>query len=101
MHLREGAALNNFPAIIPPLDSDLTTQLFKDPYIFDFIGNDEIKRESELEDKLTTHIQNFLLELGQGFAFVGRQVHLELGDMIFTLIFCFTISNYAAILLSN
>jgi len=83
LHKREGATLNNFPVSLPQADSDLTAQLFKDPYIFDFIGTGEIKRESELEEKLTTHIQNFLLELGQGFAFVGRQVHLELGERDF------------------
>lgn len=83
LHLREGASLNNFASSLPSLDSDLTSQIFKDPYIFDFLGTSEINREAELEDKLTTHIQNFLLELGQGFAFVGRQVHLELGDKDF------------------
>lgn len=65
---------------MPPSDSDLATQIFKDPYLFDFLGTDAPRREAELEAGLVTHIQKFLLELGQGFAFVGRQVHLELGD---------------------
>lgn len=55
-------------------------QIFKDPYLFDFLGTDAPRREKELETGLVEHVQKFLLELGQGFAFVGRQVHLELGD---------------------
>jgi hypothetical protein len=64
-------------------------QIFKDPYLFDFLGTDAPRREVELEKKLIEHIEKFLLELGQGFAFVGRQVHLEVGgddfyiDMLF------------------
>ena len=76
LHKREGNSINNFDISLPPLESDLTNQLFKDPYIFDFIGTDQPRREAELEQKLIEHIQNFLIELGQGFAFVGRQVHL-------------------------
>ena len=79
-HLRQGKAQTNFLATLPPPDSDLATQIFKDPYLFDFLGTDAPRREAELEAGLVTHIQKFLLELGQGFAFVGRQVHLELGD---------------------
>ncbi len=80
LHLREGASLNNFNQTLPSLNSDLVQQVFKDPYIFDFIGVLEPKREKELEQRLIDHIQKFLLELGQGFAFVGRQVRLELGN---------------------
>ncbi|MBM2817328.1 MAG: hypothetical protein HW421_4090 [Ignavibacteria bacterium] len=83
LHLREGAATNNFNIVLPPFESDMASQIFKDPYIFDFIGTAEPRREKELEDKLINHIQKFLLELGQGFAFVGRQVHLELGEKDF------------------
>jgi hypothetical protein len=50
------------------------------PYLFDFLGTDAPRREAELEQGLVAHIQKFLLELGQGFAFVGRQVHLEIGE---------------------
>ena len=74
---RLGAAPNNFPHALPPADSDMAVQIFKDPYLFDFLGTDAVRRERILEDKLTEHIQDFLLELGRGFAFVGRQVHLE------------------------
>jgi len=79
LHQREGVSVNNFNASLPPIQSDLTTQIFKDPYVFDFLGTSDPRLEAELEQKLIDHIQKFLLELGQGFAFVGRQVHLELG----------------------
>ena len=82
---RSGKAVNNFPAALPPKDSDMANQVFKDPYLFDFLGTDMPRREVEIERKLTEHIQNFLLELGQGFAFVGRQVHLEIGGQDFYL----------------
>ena len=80
LYQRIGTSINNFPVAMPPLESDLTNQSFKDPYLLDFLGTSEISRESELENKLISHIQKFLLELGQGFAFVGRQVHVELGN---------------------
>ena len=83
LHEREGKAINNFPVALPPLDSDMAEQVFKDPYVFDFLGTADLRREIELERKLIDHIQQFLLELGQGFAFVGRQVHLEVGDSDF------------------
>jgi len=79
LHLREGNTVNNFEKSMPPIKSDLVNQSFKDPYIFDFVGNAKHIRERELEQTLIDHIQKFLLEMGQGFAFVGRQVHLELG----------------------
>lgn len=82
---RSGRSVNNFPAALPPEDSDLVNQVFKDPYLFDFLGTDMPRREIEIERQLTEHIQSFLLELGQGFAFVGRQVHLEVGGDDFYL----------------
>jgi len=82
---RTGKSTNNFPAALPPTDSDLANQIFKDPYLFDFLGTDMPRREVEIERQLTEHIQKFLLELGQGFAFVGRQVHLEVGGDDFYL----------------
>ena len=89
LHQRQGAAVNNFAVALPPVDSDFTAQVFKDPYIFDFWGTADPRLEAELEQKLIDHIQKFLLELGQGFAFVGRQVHLELGgdDFFVDLLF--------------
>ena len=86
---REGKAVTNFPETIPPLDSDMAVQIFKDPYVFDFIGTADARREAEVERALVAHIEKFLLELGQGFAFVGRQVHLEVGgdDFFIDLLF--------------
>lgn len=82
---RSGKALSNFDETLPPEDSDLAIQVFKDPYLFDFLGTDIPRRELELEKKLTEHIQDFLLELGRGFAFVGRQVELEVGGDTFRI----------------
>ena len=86
---RSGKLPNNFSKTLPSVDSDMVQYLFKDPYLLDFTGADKNSREKEIEDALTTQITKFLLELGQGFSFVGRQVHLELGgddfyiDMLF------------------
>lgn len=80
LHLRAGKAENNFALTMPPADSDMAAQLFKDPYLFDFLGTADLRREAEVEQALVDHIQKFLLELGAGFAFVGRQVRLEVGD---------------------
>ena len=79
LHLRAGKTQNNFALTMPPADSDLAAQLFKDPYLFDFLGTADPRREAEVEQALVGHIQKFLLELGTGFAFVGRQVRLEVG----------------------
>lgn len=89
LYSRTGKSTNNFQVALPPNDSDMANQVFKDPYLFDFLGNDLPRRELDLEKKLTEHIQDFLLELGQGFAFVGRQVHLEVGgeDFYIDLLF--------------
>jgi predicted nuclease of restriction endonuclease-like (RecB) superfamily len=76
-HQREGKAVNNFALTLPPADSDMALQVFKDPYLFDFLGTADPRREREIEQGLVDHVQKFLLELGNGFAFVGRQVHLE------------------------
>lgn len=86
---REGQSVNNFVNSLPPAESDMANHIFKDPYLFDFLGTDVPRREVELETKLTEHIRDFLLELGQGFAFVGRQVHLEVGgdDFYIDLLF--------------
>lgn len=86
---RTGKSVNNFTGALPPADSDMANQIFKDPYLFDFLGTDMPRREVEIEQELTEHIQNFLLELGQGFAFVGRQVHIEVGgdDFYIDLLF--------------
>jgi len=77
LHKRQGHTVNNFAQTLPPADSDMAVQVFKDPYLFDFIGTADPRREREVEQALVDHVQKFLLELGAGFAFVGRQVHLE------------------------
>lgn len=76
---RSGKAISNFKDILPPEQSDLVQQATKDPYLFDFLGVTEPKLERDLERKLLEHVSEFLLELGQGFALVGRQVRLTLG----------------------
>ncbi len=80
LHERAGNATHNFETALLPADSDMASQIFKDPYVFDFLGTDELRRESELEQRLMDHLEKFLIELGQGFAFVGRQVHMEVGE---------------------
>ncbi|HML76197.1 MAG TPA: PDDEXK nuclease domain-containing protein [Anaerohalosphaeraceae bacterium] len=82
---RQGKTINNFSVTLPPEQSDMAEQIFKDPYLFDFLGTADLRRERELEESLVAHIQRFLLELGAGFAFVGRQVHLEVGNQDFYL----------------
>ncbi len=85
LHERQGKAVTNFVATLPPAESDMAVQVFKDPYLFDFLGTADPRREREVERALTDHIQRFLLELGAGFAFVGRQVHLEFATQDFYL----------------
>lgn len=83
LHGRVGKTANNFDVALPPKSSDMANQIFKDPYLFDFLGTADVRRERELENKLIEHLEKFLLELGQGFAFVGRQVHVEFSDQDF------------------
>ena len=85
LYRRQGRAITNFERTLPPPQSDLAQQTFKDPYVFDFLTLSKEARERELEQGLIDHVQRFLLELGVGFAFVGRQVHLEVGDQDFYL----------------
>jgi len=85
LHARQGKALTNFTRTLPPGDSDMAGQLFKDPYLFDMLGTADPRREAEVEAALVAHVEKFLLELGAGFAFVGRQVPLEVGNSDFKL----------------
>lgn len=81
LHKRQGKALTNFQKTLPATQSDLAHQTLKDPYCFDFLTLREEFDEKELEDGLLDHIQNFLMELGHGFAFLGRQYPLTVeGD---------------------
>jgi predicted nuclease of restriction endonuclease-like (RecB) superfamily len=70
---------HNFKATLTPTQSDLAHQTLKDPYIFDFLSIGKEAQERDIENELTTHITNFLLELGAGFSYVGRQIHLKVG----------------------
>jgi predicted nuclease of restriction endonuclease-like (RecB) superfamily len=85
LHERQGKAKNNFALTLPPPTSDLAAQIFKDPYLFDMLGTADPRREAEVEQALVDHVQKFLLELGAGFAFVGRQVPLEVGNSDFRI----------------
>lgn len=82
---RQGKALTNFEDRLPKPQSDLARETLKDPYRFDFLGLHDEASELELEGALVKHVTHFLLELGAGFAFVGRQVHLEVGGEDFYL----------------
>ena len=78
-HQRQGKAVTNFPKTLPQPHSDLAQETLKDPYVFDFLSLRDDYNERVLEQGLIDHVQKFLMELGAGFAFVGRQVHLEVG----------------------
>lgn len=76
---RSGQAVTNFSATLPAPQSDLARESIKDPYRFDFLGLTDEAQEREIEGALVRHVTEFLLELGAGFAFVGRQVLLNVG----------------------
>lgn len=82
-HARQGKATSNFALRLPSPQSDLVQQALKDPYLFDFLTLETTFHERELETGLIQHLEKFLLELGQGFAFVGRQHHVEVGEQDF------------------
>jgi predicted nuclease of restriction endonuclease-like (RecB) superfamily len=77
---RQGNAVTNFETSLPKPQSDLAIESIKDPYCFDFLGLTEQAQEREIESALVQHVTQFLLELGAGFAFVGRQVLLQVGE---------------------
>lgn len=84
LHLRQGAAITNFEQRLASPQAGLAAQVLKDPYHFDFLGLGDEAHERDIENALIRHITHFLLELGAGFAFVGRQVRLEVeGDEFF------------------
>lgn len=81
---RQGSAVTNFGQRLPAPESALAQDTLKDPYLFDFLGLGNEAQEREIEDGLVRHITRFLLELGAGFAFLGRQFRLEVaGDEFF------------------
>ncbi len=86
---RQGAAVTNFEFRLPKPQSDLAIESLKDPYRFDFLNLGSEAQEREIERALVQHVTDFLLELGAGFAFVGKQVHIEVGgeDFYIDLLF--------------
>ncbi|WP_374494631.1 PDDEXK nuclease domain-containing protein [Zoogloea sp.] len=76
---RSGKAVSNFSTTLPAPQSDLARESLKDPYRFDFLGLSREAGERAIENALVKHVTEFLLELGAGFAFVGRQVLLDVG----------------------
>ncbi len=84
-HERQGAAVTNFERTLPEAHAAIAQSLLKDPYLFDFLTLEGTFHERELETGLLEHIQKFLLELGRGFAFVGRQYRLEISERDFYL----------------
>ncbi|MBS4028099.1 MAG: DUF1016 family protein [Ignavibacteriales bacterium] len=85
LYERSGKAITNFSQTLPSPQSELAQQLLKDPYTFDFLSLSEQAMERDLEKALREHLTEFLLELGVGFAFVGNQFHLEVGEQDFYL----------------
>ncbi len=84
LYEREGAALTNFKQRLPESQAQLAAAVLKDPYRFDFLGLGEEAHERDIESALVRHITRFLLELGAGFAFIGRQHRIEVdGDEFF------------------
>jgi predicted nuclease of restriction endonuclease-like (RecB) superfamily len=77
---RSGKAMNNFESVLPAVESRRAAEVFKDPYLFDFLEASDLQRERQVEQALVDHIQRFMLELGSGFAFVGRQTRLQVAE---------------------
>lgn len=80
LYVRQGKAVTNFSKTLPTPDSELAQQTLKDPYIFDFMTMAEPYKEKDIEDQLVANMTKFLLALGKGFAFVGRQYQVTVGD---------------------
>jgi predicted nuclease of restriction endonuclease-like (RecB) superfamily len=89
LYRRQGKAITNFDLILSPVDSDLAKETLKNPYIFDFLMIENEIREKDLENALIQHLKKFMLELGKGFAYVGRQYNLCVSgdDFFFDLLF--------------
>ncbi|MCL1867925.1 MAG: PDDEXK nuclease domain-containing protein [Paludibacter sp.] len=80
LYSSQAKALNNFDRLLPDLQSDLAKEVLKDPYNFDFLMLTENYKEKELEDALIANITKFLLELGHGFAYLGKQYPIKIGN---------------------
>jgi predicted nuclease of restriction endonuclease-like (RecB) superfamily len=104
LYARTGKAVSNFSRTLPSPQSDLAQQTLKDPYTFDFMAMTQPYNELDVERQLTQHITQFLLELGKGFAFIGRQYHLEVAgnDYYIDLLFYHvTLKCYVVVELKN
>lgn len=104
LYSRQGKAITNFKATLPDPQSDLAQQTIKDPYNFDFLTLTKPYNERDVEHQLVAHITKFLLELGKGFAFIGKQYHLEIGDSDYYLDLLFyhiTLRCYVVVELKN
>lgn len=99
LYKRQGKTINNFTDTLPAYQSDLAGEMFKNPYVFDFLNLGEEAKERELENALIQHLKKFMLELGRGFAYVGNQFNLDVGgddfflDMLFynTRLHCYVV----------
>ena len=94
---RAGTSVTNFSTTLPVPQSDLALAVVKDPYIFDFLGRSAEISERDLHRSLLERLRDFLVELGIGFAFLGSEYHLEIGDQDFYL--DFVVLPYPAALL--
>lgn len=104
LYQRQGKSITNFMQTLPEPLSDLAQQTLKDPYVFDFLTLTKPYHEKDIERQLIAHITKFLLELGKGFAFIGQQYHLEVGetDYYIDLLFYHTrLKCYVVIELKN
>lgn len=85
----QGKAITNFSKTLPDDQSELVKETLKDPYFFDFLNLSELFKEKELQNALVDNISKFLIELGRGFAFVGKQVEITVSDKSFFYRFAF------------
>lgn len=99
LYERQRKSVTNFKTTLPEVNSDLAQELIKDPYCFDFASLSERYNEKELKDALINNIEKFLIELGKGFAYMGREYRIEVGnselfaDMLFynTILHCYVV----------
>ena len=104
LYKRQGRAITNFKETLPPPQSDLAQQTIKDPYLFDFLSLSDDVKERDIENQLIDNVSKFLLELGKGFAFIGKQYNLEVAEQDYYLDLLFyhvTLKCYVVIELKN
>jgi predicted nuclease of restriction endonuclease-like (RecB) superfamily len=101
LHKRQGSAVSNFAKRLSAYQSTLAQETLKDPYLFDFLGLADDAHEREIENALIRHISQFLLELGVGFAFIGRQYRIEVAVTNFSLTCYFITPALNVMLLLN